>query len=214
VHVILRNALDDCEDPFVLRAAELFFRTQRLIPHDHSLLLGDEEVISGHHPVRPLISMRSGHAEAEIDILSDMNADSYWQRSNRFDLAFDLTRGTRGPAALAEAMRRWISHLLAIEAAIEPLSALRDAKLTWYIGLDAEATRIGDGLWHGDVLDERTAGHVLALFRLTFADAGLVVESVGHEPVYLILAITDQLVRMKPQNLLTGLPAKHLEAAT
>ena len=29
VHVILRNALDGCEDPFVLRAAELFFRPQR-----------------------------------------------------------------------------------------------------------------------------------------------------------------------------------------
>ena len=26
VHVILRNALDGCDDPFVLRAAELFFR--------------------------------------------------------------------------------------------------------------------------------------------------------------------------------------------
>ena len=41
VHVILRNALDGCEDPFVLRAAELFFRPQRLIAHQHSLLLGD-----------------------------------------------------------------------------------------------------------------------------------------------------------------------------
>ena len=46
-------------------------------------------------------------------------------------------------------------------------------------------------------------------------DAGLVVDAVGREPVYLILAMTsDQLVRMKPQNLLTGLPIKHLEAAT
>ena len=29
VHVILRNALDGCEDPYVLRAAELFFRPQK-----------------------------------------------------------------------------------------------------------------------------------------------------------------------------------------
>ena len=56
---------------------------------------------------------------------------------------------------------------------------------------------------------------VLALFRLIFADPELVVECVECEPVYLILAMTsDQLVRMKPQNLLTGLPIKHLEAAT
>jgi hypothetical protein len=56
---------------------------------------------------------------------------------------------------------------------------------------------------------------VLALFRLIFPDTGLVVDAVGREPVYLILAMTsDQLVRMKPQNLLTGLPIKHLEVAT
>ena len=44
-HVILRNALDGCDDPFVLRAAELFFRTQRILPHEHALLLGDEEIV-------------------------------------------------------------------------------------------------------------------------------------------------------------------------
>ncbi len=40
VHVILRNALDGCDDPFVLRAAELFFRPQRIMLHEQSLLLG------------------------------------------------------------------------------------------------------------------------------------------------------------------------------
>jgi hypothetical protein len=147
--------------------------------------------------------------------LSEANADSYWRRSDQFDLALDFTGGTRGPAALAEAMRRWSSHLLGVDIAIEPITALRDAKLTWYVGLDAEATRMGDRLWHGGTLDDRTMGRVLALFRVTFADADLVVDAVGREPVYLILAMTsDQLVRMKPQNLLTGLPIKHLEAAT
>jgi hypothetical protein len=152
---------------------------------------------------------------AGVDVLSEGNADSYWQRSDQFDLALDFTGGTRGPAALAEAMRRWISHLLGVDVAIEPLTALRDAKLTWYVGLDAEATRMGDRLWHGETLDDRTASRVLALFRLIFPDNRLVVDAVGREPVYLILAMTsDQLVRMKPQNLLTGLPIKHLEAAT
>jgi len=217
VHVILRNALDGCEDPFVLRAAELFFRPQRIVPHEHSLLLGDEEVIGGISPtpVLSLMSMLGAATGAEVDILSEENADSYWQRSDQFDLALDFSAGMRGPAALAEAMRRWISHLLGVDTAIEPLIALRDANLTWYVGLDAEATRVGDRLWHGETLDDRTASRVLALFRLTFPDTGLVVDAVGHEPVYLILAMTsDQLARMKPQNLLTGLPIKHLEAAT
>jgi hypothetical protein len=217
VHVILRNALDGCENPFVLRAAELFFRPQRILPHEHLLLLGDEEVVGGPSPtpVLSLISMLGAATGAAVDVLSEGNADSYWLRSDQFDLALDFTGGTRGPAELAEAMKRWISHLLGVEIAIEPLTALRDAKLTWYVGLDAEATRMGDRLWHGETLDERTMPRVLALFRVTFADTGLIVDAIGREPVYLILAMTsDQRVRMKPQNLLTGLPIKHLEATT
>ena len=34
VHVILRNALEGVADPSILRAAELFFRTQRVTLHD------------------------------------------------------------------------------------------------------------------------------------------------------------------------------------
>jgi Family of unknown function (DUF6352) len=217
VHVILRNALDGCADPFVLRAAELFFRPQRLIPHEHRLLLGDEETIGGASPtpVLSLMSMLDAGVSAEVDVLSEENASSYWPRSDQFDLAFDLTGGTRGPAALAEAVTRWISHLLGIDVTVEPLTSLRDAKLTWYVGLDAEATRIGDHLWHGETLDDRTMARVLSLFRLIFADASLVADAIGREPIYLILAMTsDQIVRMKPQNLLTGLPIRHLEAAT
>lgn len=217
VHVVLRNALDGCEDPFVLRAAELFFRPQRIVPHEHSQLLGDEEVVGGPSPtpVLSLMSMLEAPTGADVDVLSEGNADSYWHRSDQFDLALDFTGGTRGPAALADAMRCWISHLLGVDVTIEPVTALRDAKLTWYVGLDAEATRMGDRLWQGEALDERTVSRVLALFRLTFPDVCLVIDDVGREPVYLILAMTsDRLVRMKPQNLLTGLPIKHLEAAT
>jgi Family of unknown function (DUF6352) len=217
VHVILRNALEGCEDPFVVRAAELFFRPQRIVPHELSLLLGDEEVIGGPRPtpVLSLISMLGAATGVQVDVLSEANADTYWRRSDQFDLALDFTGGTRGPAALADAMRHWISHLLGVDVAIDPLTALHDAKLAWYVGLDAEATRIGDRLWHGEALDDRIAARALALFRLTFPETGLVADAVGREPVYLILAMTsDQLVRMKPQNLLTGLPIKHLEAAT
>jgi hypothetical protein len=217
VHVILRNALDGCADPLMLRAAELFFRPQRIVPHEHALLLGDEEVVGGSSPtpVLSLISMLGGTTAAGLDVLSDANADSYWNRSDQFDLAFDFSSGTRGPAALAGVMKIWISHLLGVDVAIEPLTALRDAKLAWYVGLDAEATGIGDRLWHGESLDDRTMARLLALFRVTFADAHLVVDGVAREDIYLILAMSpDQLVRMKPQNLLTGLPIKHLEATT
>ena len=217
VHVILRNALDGCDDPFVLRAAELFFRPQRIMLHEQSLLLGDDEIIGGLKmtPVLSLMSMLGAPTETQIDVLDEENAGHYWHRCEQFDMGLDLTAGTRGPAALAQAMTRWISHLLGMDVTIEPITRLHDANFTWYVGLDAEATAIGDRLWRGETLDDETAGRVLALFRVSFADASVVAEAVEQEPVYLIMAMTPGLgLRMKPQNLLTGLPVKHLEAAS
>jgi len=41
------------------------------------------------------------------------------------------------------------------------------------------------------------------------------VDKVRGEPVYLILAMTpDKTIRMKPQNLLTGLPVRRVEAVS
>ena len=174
VHVILRNVLDDCEDAFVLRAAELFFRPQKLTLHEGSLVAADEETVSGlgNKPLSPLVSMLGLPAAAEIDVLNEDNADAYWERSDLFDMALDLTAGRRGLAALGEVVKRWVAHLLAVEVEIEPLVELQDATLTWYVGLDADATRIGDALWKGDELDDATRGRVVGLYRLTFADPG------------------------------------------
>ena len=168
VHVILRNALDGVTDARVLRAAELFFRTQRVTLHEGSLIAADEETIGGINtaPVSPLVSMLGIPAEAEIDIINDDNAESYWERSDQFDMALDLTGGRAGLAALAEAMRRWIAHVLGVEVTIEPLTELREAPLSWYVGLDADATKIGDLLWNGEDLDEATMARVVGLFAL------------------------------------------------
>jgi hypothetical protein len=217
VHVTLRNALDGVEDVRVLRAAELFFRTQRVTQHEGALLAADEETIGGGSPapVSPLVSMLGLPAQAEIDILNDDNAGSYWERSDRFDMALDLTGGRQGLVALAEAMRLWIAHLLGLAVTIEPLTELRDAPLTWYVGLDADATRIGDMMWNGEELDELSQARVVGLFRLAFRDAAVMLDKVKGEPAYLILAMdADKLIRFKPQNLVTGLPVKHLEAVS
>ena len=214
VHVILRNTLNGVTDARVVRAAELFFRTQRVTMHEGSLLAADDETIGGVNtaPVTPLVSVLGIPTDAAIDILNDDNAESYWERSDRFDMAFDLTGGRSGLVALAEAMRRWIVHVLGIEVAIEPLTELRDAPFTWYVGLDTDATRIGDQLWNEEDLDEATLSAVVGLFALTFRDPSVMLDKVKGEPVYLILAMTaDKTIRMKPQNLITGLPIRHLE---
>lgn len=217
VHVILRNILHDCNDAFVLRAAELFFRPQKLTLHEGSLVAADEETVSGlgNKPVSPLVSMLGLPAAAEIDVLGEDNETSYWERSDLFDMALDLTAGRRGVAALGEVAERWIAHLLAVRVKIEPLLEARDVALTWYVGLDADATRLGDALWRGDELDDDERRRVVGLYLLTFADPEEVVEKVRGDPVYLIAAMTtDKVLRLKPHNLLTGLPVRRLEAVS
>ncbi|MGA2127383.1 MAG: DUF6352 family protein [Xanthobacteraceae bacterium] len=215
VHVILRNVLDNCEDPLVVRASELFFRPQRVTLHEGSLIAADAETIADavSVPPSPLASLLGIPAGAEIDVLGDGNAGVYWERSDRFDMAIDLTAGRRGLAALGEAMSRWLRHMLRIEVEIEVLSEMRDVTFTWYVGLDAEATRIGNALWNGSSLDEKGRSSVVGLYRLSFVDATDAAGTASDGPVYLILAMSpDNVLRMKPQNLLTGLPVRRPEA--
>ena len=217
VHVILRNALDSVTDAHILRAGELFFRTQRVTLHEGSLIAADEETIAGGSqlPVSPLVSLLGLPVDAEIDVVNDDTVRTYWERSDRFDMALDLTGGRDGLTALAKAMELWIAHLLGLAVTIEPLSELRDAPVTWYVGLDADATQIGDALWNGEKLDNNRTADVVSLFRLTFRDGQLMLDKVKGEPVYLMLAMTPhRLIRMKPQNLVTGLPVKHLEVVS
>src|SRR5581483_6905196 len=117
-------ALDGCSDPYVLRAAELFFREQRLTTHEGALIAADEETIAGigDTPVSPLVSMLGLPAAAEIDVMTADNADTYWDRSDRFDMALDLTAGRRGLAALGEVMGQWVFHMLSVLVDIEPLT--------------------------------------------------------------------------------------------
>ena len=214
IHVMLRNALDGCEDAWILRAAELFFRAQRITVHEGSLLAADEEVIAGTTPgqISPLVGMLGIEKSAEIDVLADDNRLSYFERSDRYDMALDLTAGRSGHHALARVIERWVRHLLNVEVEVEALTEVQNASLTWYVGLDAEGTKIGDLLWNGDPLDDATGARVVALYRLRFADPAVIAEAVKGEPVYLILATTqDKVLRMKPQNLVTGLPIRHLE---
>jgi Family of unknown function (DUF6352) len=209
VQVILRNILDDCEDVFVLRAAELLFRTQRLTSYEGSLVAADEESIPGSsaRPLSPLVAMLKLSAPTEVDILSESNAAQYWERSDSFDMALDLTGGRRGLAALGHVVTRWVRHLLAVDVEIDPVTELRDAKLTWYVGMDANATRIGDALWNGDELDQAARQLVVGLFRLTFVDETEIIEQARGAPTYLIAAMSiDQTLQLKPQNLITGLP--------
>jgi hypothetical protein len=212
---ILRNALDDCNDAFILRAAEMFFRPQRLAMQEASIVAIDEETQSllGRPTRSPLEALLGLPSTTEIDMLSDATAGSYWERSDRFDMALDMAPGQRGAAALGNVVTRWISHLLAIDVAVEPLAELHNTPWSWYVGLDSEGTRIGDSIWHGNDLDDATRAKLVGLFRLTFLDPADMIAKVRGEPIYLLAAVTaDDMLRLKPQNLVTGLPIRQTEA--
>ena len=215
VQAILRNVLSDCEDVFVLRAAEMFFRPQMLMVREGLVTAIDEErgSLLGSQPRSPLTELLGLTATVEVDMLDDTTAGSYWERSDRFDMALDLTAGQRGLVALGEVIARWLSHLLAIDVAVEPQTGLHNVPLSWYVGLSADATRIGDAIWNGGDLDDAMRARLVGLFSLVFRDPADMAEKVAGEPVYLLVAMApDGVLRLKPQNLLTGLPIRHEEA--
>ena len=212
VHLILRNALDGCDDAQVLRAAELFFRAQRLTLHDGNLLLGDLEFVDGRRDgpaVSPLVAMFGEVATREVAILGDANAARYFGHSDAHDMALDFALGRAGRTAFARVIERWIGHVEGLDAEVEPLGEIRDAAWTWFVGLDAEATKLGNRLWQGGKLSEPESSRIVALFSLGFRDTARILPRVGAGPVYLMLAMnSERVIRVKPQNLIAGLPLR------
>ena len=221
-HLILRNALEGCEDPYVLRAAELFYRSQLAAVHDGTLLLADAEVIEAEQQARhdlhasPLAAMlQQPKSFGEMDVMDDDNAWTYWSRSDAHAMAMNLGGNARARAGLCRVIERWIAHLLGVTVSVETTASIEDRDWRWFVGLDSEATRIGNALGRGERVASDVAERIVALMRLTFEDAGLVDERVGNKPVYLILAMgADKVVRLKPQNLIAGLPLAAAAAVT
>jgi Family of unknown function (DUF6352) len=212
-HLILRNALDGCDDPYTLRAAELFYRSQQAAFHDGTLLLADAEVVEAQQHAQddmhlsPLSAMLQPQAFGEMDVMDGDNAWTYWSRSDAHAMAMNFGGNAKARAGLCRTIERWIGHLLGVAVDVETVASIEDRDWRWFIGLDSEATRIGNALWSGAALDQGAAARIVALMRLSFRDTRLVDERVRDKPVYLILAMdADKVVRMKPQNLVVGLP--------
>jgi hypothetical protein len=209
-HAVLRNALDECEDPFVVRAAECFYRSQRVTVQDDTILLADSDIVELHEEERhasPLLSMMGEAAAKKLDILKSANADWYWQRSDAFDMVLDLGGAPAGRQAMAKAIAIWVRHLHGVEVAVEPLERIEDRDWRWFVGLDPDATRIGNALWQGKTVPGDLMSRVVGLFSLTFTDEARVTAAARGKPVYLIMAMTeDRHLRLKPHNLVGGLP--------
>lgn len=209
-HLIARNAFDGTEDPFVLRAAECFWRVQKASLHEGAVLLADQEAIEVHEHNRehsPLLNMLGGPAVSELVVLTTENATGYKARSDAHDLVFNLSDASHGRAALAEAMRIWTAHFLGVSPDYRAVEGFSNERFGWFLSLDAEGTAIGNRVWRGEDLDEAARERVLALFTFTMPDhPRIVAERRGVRAFALLAADRDRLVRIKPQNLIAGLP--------
>ena len=213
-HVILRNILDDCDDPVRLRAAEVLFRDQRVTQQEGAILLADDDTVrsyaqSGGAGGLGQLLKESGTPmrSVELDVLSEANAASYWERADRFDTVLDISFTHPGLDALCRVFEAWLRHFLDVEVSIQPLESIHDEKWVWHVGLDGVASSILNNLYEGVDVEEERLTRMVSLFRLTIRDPALVLPRVAGRPIYLGMAMTAEgILRLKPQNLLFNLP--------
>jgi hypothetical protein len=235
VQALLRHLLADADDMLQLRAAELFFRPQRVAVQDGQVLAADQAVVQQYSQNaglgelgRLLMENKTALREAELTVLDASNAPQYVERSERYRYLLDLThevtqdlshgltlrmtRARSGLKALARVLELWVRHFLAVEVKIEPLARVDDVAWRWHIGLDSEATAILNDLYEEREVEPERMQRLISLFRLSFADPAVLHADMAGKPVYLGLAMNPQgLLRLKPQNLLLNLPLKQAQ---
>jgi Family of unknown function (DUF6352) len=215
-HVILRNVLEGSDDPLRLRAAELFFREQTATLQDGHVLLADHETVEMHAAGnrygsigKLIVEAQGAVGKVDLDVLDRANAALYWERESRHDTVISLTYGRAALDALCRVIETWVAHFHAVEVTVKPLRKIDEARWAWHIGLDAESTEILNELWSGGQVDAGRMRNIVALFSLQFADPALMRANVAGRTVYLALSANDeQVVRMKPQNLIINLPLR------
>jgi hypothetical protein len=107
-----------------------------------------------------------------------------------------------------------VAHFLSLAIRLQPVQTIRDESWAWHVGLDVEATGILNAMWEGVEVPQADLARILGLFRLEFLDPSAMLERVAGRPVYLAMAMDrEQRLRLKPQNLLLGLPLRQDRAS-
>jgi hypothetical protein len=155
---------------------------------------------------RLIVEAQTPMRAVSLDVLDRENAHLYWLRDQRHDFVISVNHGRAAIAALARVIERWIAHFLGVAVTVTPVRQIEDERWAWHIGLDAQASAVLNDLWHGEVEPGRLR-RLLALFRLEFAERAAMRQDIAGRPVYLALAMNEEnVVRVKPQNLLLNLP--------
>jgi hypothetical protein len=213
-HVIMRHVLNSTDAPLRARAGELFFRSQKVTIQDGAVMTADEDVVELHAKTgglgaigQLLVESNTPVRTVELDVLTEANGTTYWSRDERHDTVLDLSFGRAGLDALARNLESWVAHFLDVRVAVQPVARISDERWVWHVGLDAEANTIMNDLYNGAEVAEDRLAHILALFRLEFADPEVMRADIAGRPVYLGMARdAAERLRLKPQNLLVNLP--------
>ncbi|MBX9698838.1 MAG: hypothetical protein K2X74_05345, partial [Acetobacteraceae bacterium] len=176
--------------------------------------LADEEVLEGLAasadlgPLgRLLTEAGAPPRDIELEVLGEANLAAYRPRSDAHDLALDIAEGRPGQHGIARALERFIGHVIGEAVTIRSVPVIEDRHWSWHVGLDVEATAIANDLWHGKAVAQERLARILWLGVLEFADPTRVLPRLRGRPVNLALAMdAARRVRLKPQNLATGLP--------
>ncbi|HVF63492.1 MAG TPA: DUF6352 family protein [Casimicrobiaceae bacterium] len=213
--LLVRHVLGEEADPLEARAGEMLFRTQKVaVTEDGSVMAADEATVElyattgGFGSLGELLRKQSVPTRSiDLDVLTRDNANDYWTRDERHDLAVRLNRGQPALDALCRLMERWIAHFLAVAVRIVPERRIDDDRWVWHVGLDAQASSILNDLYNRVEVDEDRMRRLLCLFRLEFDNPADMRAGVAGRPVYLAMAIdAESRLRLKPQNLLLNLP--------
>ena len=213
-HVLLRGILDGSEDPLELRAAELFFREQKATIRDGHVLLADLETVEMHASGnrygsigRLIVEAQADLGKIDLDVLDRANAALYWERESRHDTVISLTFGRPALEAFCRVLQAWVFHFFHLKVSIKPIRKIEEPRWAWHIGLDAESSAVLNELWAGSEVEQGRMRRILSLFQMHFDEPALMRPEVAGRAVYLALSCDEnQVVRMKPQNLLTNLP--------
>jgi hypothetical protein len=214
VQDILRGVLDGVDNGLEARAAELFFRKQRVTVKDGAVMLADDATVEMHSTGggfgdlgRLIREAQAPLRTVELDVLDDTSHGAYFERDERFDTVLGLNPGSAGSRAFARVVERWIWHFHGVRATVAPVREIPDGEWRWHVGLDAEATAILNEIYNGGELDEARMKRIIGLFRADFQDSSVLRTELSGYPVFLGLAAApDGTLRMKPQNLLNNLP--------
>ena len=217
---IVQHLMGPQADAMTARAAELFFRTQRVTVEQGRVLAADSATLAEQSQTQGLGEMGRLLAQAQITttrqelaVLGPDNASRYWAEAARAEfrstLLLDLTQQLKtdvghglqfttvnarsGLKPLAQLLQRWVQHLLGVAVTIEPVHRIDDAQWRWHVGLDAEASALLNDLYEGHAVDEESrerSNRLISLFKLTFANSAEMRRDVAGKPVYLGLMHT------------------------